>query len=94
MSYRSLAEMKLSATLLQRIAACAALEGVDQPENWVAVYQWKIISRSDWVDAWSYARDNGTANVNPDTGARDDVINDAMILAAVQAVLADVTPTS
>lgn len=89
MSFSALAAMRQSQGLQQRVTACAAMEGVDFPDQWSQLHTWKIIARPDWVDAFAYAEDNKTANVNQDTGARTDVINDGMILAAVQAVRAE-----
>ena len=46
------------------------------------------MARPDWVEAFAYGRTPRPQNHNPDSGARNDVINDGMILAAVQAVRA------
>lgn len=86
MSYSTLNTMRQSPGLMARIVACAAQEGSDSPEGWAQTNSWNVISGSDWVDAYAYAEDTKTVNVNPDTGARDDVITDTMILASVQAV--------
>jgi hypothetical protein len=85
MSYRGLAEMKKSTGLFERIVACAAQEGFASPEIWVSENYWRIIANDEWVTAWQYAEDTKTENVNQDTGARSDVVNDGMILSAVQA---------
>lgn len=77
--------MKNSRGLWERLVAAAAQEDIAQPEIWVNDNLWPLVSRTDWLTAWEYAEDTMTANHNPDVGARDDVINDAMILAAVQA---------
>jgi len=86
MSLNALSQMRHSGGLVARVTACVAQEGEAQPENWVVSNLWKVTARSDWIQAWAYAEEVKTVNVNPDTGQRDDVITDAMILAAVQAV--------
>lgn len=86
MSYQAVVEMAGSNSLLNRIAACAASEGQTEPTSWAQANIWTICSAPDWDDAWAYAKDTETVNMNPDTGARNDVINDGMILSAVQAL--------
>lgn len=86
MSYLSVVEMAGSQSLLQRIAACAASEGQSDPTTWAQANIWSLCSSPNWDDSWAYAKDTETVNVNPDTGIRDDVINDNMILSAVQAL--------
>lgn len=86
MSYTDITIMAGNASLLGRVTAAAAEEGINDPGNWAASNIWQIVAQPGWDDAWNYAEGNKTVNVNPDTGARDDVINDGMILAAVQAV--------
>lgn len=88
MSYLSVVEMAGSASLLARITACASGEGQADPQSWAQSNIWKLCATPDWDDAWAYAKDTQNVNQNPDTGARDDVINDQMILSAVQAVRA------
>lgn len=85
MSYLSVVEMAGSASLQSRIVAAAAGEGVSDPLPWVQANIWKLASSPGWADAWSYALGTTTDDENPDTGKRPGVINDAMILAAVQA---------
>lgn len=86
MSYQSVVEMAGSSSLLQRIVAAAATENIPEPLSWAQANIWKLVSTGDWDDSWDYAKGTATVNVNPDTGARDDVINDNMILSAVQAL--------
>lgn len=87
MSFSALADMRRSASLNERIVACAAQEGIDNPDQWVAMNSWNIVARTDWVSAWAYAVESYLPDNNPDTGARPGVISDTMILTAVQAVL-------
>jgi len=86
MSYSAIVDIANSHTLMQRIVAAAAQEGIDNPEAWVSTNRWKLAATPNWAADWAYAKDTATANVNPDTGARVDVIDDAKILSAVQAL--------
>lgn len=86
MSYQDVVEMRDSYTLKSRITACAALEGVADPENWTYQRGWTMSSRLGWQEAWSQARSQGIEEV--DRGRSDTVITDAMILDAVQAIVA------
>ena len=86
MIYTSIVQMGQSGSLQQRVAACAAEQANSQPETWAATNLLKMCTDSAWVAAWDYARGSLTINRNPDMGACDDVITDAMILSAVQAL--------
>jgi hypothetical protein len=85
-SYLSVVQMASSQSLLSRIIAAAAAEGVAQPQAWAQENVWRIVSSPGWADAWAYAVDTATDEHNPDTGKRPTVISDPMILAAVQAL--------
>jgi len=87
-SYSSIVEMANSASLIGRITAGVAGEGIDNPEAWTRSNIYKIVSQPDWDTQWDYALGTKTVNVNPDFGIRTDVISDLNILAAVQAVAA------
>lgn len=78
--------MATNASLRERVAAAAAGEGITDPLQWAADHMWAVASSPGWAAAWDYAEDTKTENVNPDTGARLDVIDDSMILSAVQAL--------
>lgn len=88
MGYSDIIQMAQSASLIARVTACAASEGISDPGAWAQNRAWKIASTPGWAAKWAYAVDTATVNVNPDTGARIDVINDNDILAAVQAIKA------
>jgi hypothetical protein len=92
MSYQTVIEIVNSGSLMYRIAACAAGEGIADPQTWVSARKWEFASQPGWDDDWAYAKDTATINQNPDIGARDDVINDAKILTAVQALNKPVPP--
>lgn len=84
MAYIDIVQMATNPTLRTRVAAAAAAEGEPDPLGWAEANMWAIAAAPGWADAWDYAEDTRTDNVNPDTGARDDVISDVMILSAVQ----------
>lgn len=88
-NYIATVQMAGSQSLRDRITACAAVEGEADPTGWTNNNVWKIITQPGWQDNWQYAVDNANDNVNPDTGRRTDVISDAEILSAVQAVRAE-----
>lgn len=85
MAYSSIVEMAGSVALRHRVAAAAADEGLaGDPVAWAMTNIWQIVAAGDWVAAWDSAQASASNNFNPDTGARDDVITDGMILAVVQ----------
>lgn len=86
MAYADIVEMARSQSLMSRVAACAAAEGIDNPQDWAMQRAWKVAASAGWADKWTYAVDTYKADFNPDTGARPDVISDADILSAVQTI--------
>lgn len=81
MSYNTLAEMQEDEALRRRLVACAASEkkvGLS-PEYWVSEHIWEIVVTAGWAEAWSEASAEGRENI----GAAEDVVTDAMILAAL-----------
>jgi uncharacterized protein YjiK len=85
MAYSSIVEMASSFSLISRVAAAAASEGVADAITWANGNIWRVVAENEeWATNWGYAVDTATINVNPDTGARTDVISDQMILAVVQ----------
>lgn len=86
MSYNSIAEMAQSDSLIRRITACAAKENKPNPTIWAREQAWPLAASPGWAEAWDYVKGTMTVNDNHDIGERDDVITDAMILSAVQAV--------
>ncbi len=81
MSYMTHAHIVGSPGLRQRITACAAQEGVDDPPRWVNAVAWAL-PQADWLAAWASA---DAANPGADHGADEAVITDQMILSSVQA---------
>lgn len=86
MSYQSMVEMASSASLLTRIVAAAADEGIADPLQWAQSRIWHLASADGWAEAWDYARATANDDVNPDTGRRPGVITDDMIRTVVQAL--------
>lgn len=89
MAYQDVVQMASSQSLLARITAAAAGEGRTDPLAWAQANIWALASSPDWDEAWAYANATRTDDNNPDTGARPGVINDTMILAAVQGLLTE-----
>jgi hypothetical protein len=93
MSYNSVAEMAATPSLINRIAAAAATQGIENPSGWAGMHMWEFAASPGWGDKWDTARANWSINVNPDIGIRTDVITDDDILAAVQEIRQpEVTP--
>jgi len=93
MSYLDVANMVQSESLRGRLCAAAANEAnagtvliPDQPESWVGVHRWQLCAAPGWGDAWASAE---ASDPGGDHGADPGVITDPMILAEVQAVLAE-----
>lgn len=91
MAYSDIANMARNGDLRERIAACAAKEGVHDPHPtaWADAHQWRLAASPGWEEAWAYARGTGVENI----GRNEGVINDQMILAAVQGLRADLEAT-
>lgn len=81
MSYSTIVSMASDQALLDRCVAAAAQEGERDPRIWAQDNIWHLAASQEWVDAWAYAVNTG--NTTP--GGHSGVINDNMILAAVQA---------
>ncbi len=87
MTYNAIAAAAQDPDLRQRIAACFAQEttGPDQPTALADLHAWRIVAHTDIADAYSYAVSLGTVE-RP--GQDEAVVTDAMILSAVQALVA------
>lgn len=85
MSYNDIATMAKDGDLRERIAACAAEEGVREPHptQWADRNQWALAASPGWADAYGYALNTNTER----PGKSESVITDTMILAAVQILL-------
>lgn len=80
MSYDTIADVSESGSLRRRITACAAQEGEADPDSWVYKTRWVWAAAPGWGEAFASAEAAG----NPDPGADEAVITDAMILTQVQ----------
>ena len=88
MSYDTIGRMATSQSLGNRISAAAAQEGATGAISmWMMEHVWQVVASPGWAAAWESAEQTLTDNQNPDIGARNDVITDAMILAAVQPIV-------
>ncbi|WP_053352695.1 hypothetical protein [Leucobacter musarum] len=85
MSYLTQSRLARDSDLLQRITACAAIEGLSDPQSWAANRAWQFSAQPGWVAAYK------TAGTNP--GANETAITDAMILTAVRALNNEETTT-
>jgi hypothetical protein len=83
MSYLTISNIAADQTMRQRVAACAAQEGVTGPEGWAQQNSLTWAAAPGWADAWEYA----VAADNQDPGADPAVITDAQILSQVQSML-------
>lgn len=84
MSYNTIVAMSQSQSLLQRVAACAATLGNTQPISWAANNLLILVATAPASLQTTWDGASTSIDVNPDTGKRDDVVTDAMILSAVQ----------
>jgi hypothetical protein len=92
-TYQSIVEMAESESLRNRITGAVAEEGFpDNPASFVEQNIWHIVAAGNWDAEWDSARASASPNVNPDTGARDDVITDAMILSVIQPMMPEPEP--
>ena len=84
MSYNTMYQMAADQSLRNRVAACAAQEGIPNPESWAQQNSLVWAGAPGWDEAYWYALNTG----NESPGGDEGVITDAMILAQVQAMTA------
>lgn len=86
MTYNTVVAMANSQSLIARVAACAAELGNTQARQWAGTNILSLVATAPATlqTAWDGAA--ADENANPDTGHREDVITDAMILSAVTAL--------
>jgi hypothetical protein len=87
MTYRTVADMVDSQSLLRREYAAIAKEGIDPPEGWQYEHRWKIASSPGWDAAWDSALAAHPDDPDYDPGADESVITDGMILSTVQFIV-------
>lgn len=82
MAYEDVSKLAHDGNLRERLIAAAALEGIADPEQWVDAHRWEIAAQPGWATAYASA----VAAFIDMPGLRPGVIEDAMILSAVQAL--------
>lgn len=82
MSYNSMYLMSEDQELRGRLVACAAKEGVVNPQLWVSQQIHALVTSPGWDAAWDSALALGPG-IRP--GSMPNVITDQMILSVVQA---------
>lgn len=82
MSYTDVAAMARDGDLRDRLAACAATEGMvdPHPTAWADKNQWTLAASPGWASAYAYAVNTEVERPGLDTS----VITDGQILSAVQ----------
>lgn len=88
-TYLSIWKITDSASMRNRVTACAAKEDIDTGpqlnfDQWTWDHRWEWASAPGWGAAFEYAEASG----NPDPGADPAVITDGMILSQVQSMTA------
>jgi hypothetical protein len=81
-SYLTISILAADPSIRLRCSACAAVEGVPDPENWAFRNSLLLAAQPGWSQAWESA----VAAGNPAPGGVAAVITDGMILSAVQAL--------
>ena len=84
MSYMTIADIAASQSMRQRVAACAATQGVGNPENWAYSNAYVWAAAPGWDAAWESAL---AADPDADPGLNEAAITDGMILAQVQTMM-------
>jgi hypothetical protein len=85
MSYSSVFISANDSALRNRVMACCAQEGAENPENEIYNVIWPVCSASD-IEA---AYESALISENPDPGGDPTVITDGMILSHVQPLLTE-----
>lgn len=86
MSYLTQSVIASNANMNNRVAQCAATEGVPDPGAWAAVNARQWAASPGWDAAWESALAGHPDDPEYDPGADEAVITDAMILSQVQSM--------
>lgn len=85
MSYATVSNIRRDPWVRERVTACAAIEGVGDPDQWASDRAWALAAQPGWAEAWESA-----LAAHPEDGylpGQDEaVITDQHILAAVQSL--------
>jgi hypothetical protein len=87
MTYKAVADIVESPSLLRREHAALAKEGIDPPEQWQYVHRWELASSPGWDAAWDSALAAHPDDPDYDPGDDPGVITDGMILSAIQGII-------
>jgi hypothetical protein len=86
-TYSTIARIAATAGFAERLTACAAQQGADDPAGWVWQRRYSLASSPGWgakVDSWSAAN----PGADPDGWADDPAcISDGDILAVIQPLI-------
>lgn len=83
MAYSDIASLSADNDFIQRVAACAATEGVDDPYVWSMDHRWQLAASPGFGEAYAYALATGVVRPGNDPA----VISDGMILSAGQPMM-------
>lgn len=88
MTYLDQSEIARNFAMTNRVAQCAAEQGIPNPDQWTAEHAREWAAAPGWDDAWAYAQASHPPNPEGgnayDPGTDEAVITDNMILAQVQ----------
>lgn len=84
MTYYTQSQLAADQDMMLRVSACASLEGVENPQGWAAVNNWRLSAQPNWDAAYASALAAGIEY----PGRDGSVISDGQILAAVHSIRA------
>lgn len=90
MTYLDQAAIAENASMIKRVAQCAAQQNIENPDQWTSMNRRTWAASPGWEDAWASALASHEDNPSYDPGADQAVITDAQILAQVQSMV--ITP--
>jgi len=86
-TYSTIAQIVDTPAFAERLAACAAQQGADDPTGWVWQRRYSLASSPGWAEKVDYWR-AANPEADPNGWATDEaVISDADVLATVQPLL-------
>jgi hypothetical protein len=86
-TYSTIARIAATARFAERLAACAAQQGADDPTGWVWANRYRLASSPGWAEKVAYWQ-AANPDADPDGWATDEaVLSDADVLATVQPLL-------
>lgn len=82
-SYLTISVISQDVNMHNRVAACAATQGLSEPAGWAGQNAWAWAAAPTWAEKWDYALAGGVT----EPGADPAVITDGDILAQVQSMI-------